>query len=263
MEEVNNGLAKMVIFVLYCLSIVLCLPASTRAVDSSSDANALTHGSQTTKTSKEADQVINLTETSDPEGKKEAGGKTSLISPTASLILALAALAAACINLWYYRRQLRQQKIQQKIQHTQNLLDKFYGPFRTLKKTNTNLEQLLKLQQTEKGPTRGEWRTLDRLLNDYKFSHNEKVLIETIIQINSELDHLIETNCGLITNEELQEKVHVFRAHHRVIKAAYEGQLRGEFWRFKDYVYPRELDNLIDQEAERLQRDLTSLQKKK
>jgi len=193
----------------------------------------------------------------------EDGERYSLLSPTASLLLALAALITAWINFWYFRRQLRQSEREQDVKRVQNLLDKFYGPFKTLKKTNTNLERLLKLEKKDDGPERREWRTLERLLEGYDFSSNQKVLIETIIEINDELDSLIAANCGLITNKELAEKVHIFRAHHRVIKAAYEGRLKKEIWRFKDYVYPRELDGLIDKEAERLQQHLVSLQSKK
>jgi hypothetical protein len=171
----------------------------------------------------------------------------------------ITAVIASGINFWYYRHQLRLKETEQEVQRVQGLLDAFYGPFKTLKKTNANLEGLLKLELTDHGPTRGDWRTLEFLLEGHEFSANQKVLIDIIIAIDGELDSLIDAHCGLITSANLQEKVHLFRAHYRVIKAAYEKRLQGEFWRFKDYVYPTGLDDLIDQETTRLQKYLASL----
>jgi len=178
----------------------------------------------------------------------------------AGAVAFVTSVVTAIINVWYYRRQLRQKDTEQEIKRIQHLLDTFYGPFKTLKKTNTNLERLLKLKQTEEGPVRAEWRTLKRLLDGHKFTENEKVLIETIIMVDGQLDDLIGRCSGLITDPELQDEVNTFRAHYRVIKAAYDGKLHNEFWRFQDYVYPRGLNDLIDRETQRLQRYLTSLQ---
>ncbi len=173
------------------------------------------------------------------------------------------AVIASGINYWYYSRQLRLKETEQEVQRVQGLLDAFYGPFKTLKKTNANLERLLKLELTDQGPTRGDWRTLELLLEGHEFSANQKVLIDIIIAIDGELDRLIDAHCGLITSAELQERVHLFRAHYRVIKAACERRLQGEFWRFRDYVYPTGLDDLIDQETARLQEHLASLRRGK
>ena len=75
------------------------------------------------------------------------------------------------LNLWYFRHQLFQKETEGEILRLQGLLDGFYGPLVTLKRTSKNLHDILKFKTAPTGEVAPEnWRTLRRLLEGHKFA---------------------------------------------------------------------------------------------
>ena len=64
---------------------------------------------------------------------------------------------------------------------------------------------------------------------------------------------------GLVDDPELQFLLAKAGAHFRIIRMAYNKKLIGETERFKDYVYPRELNTKINEKINKLEKQLKEL----
>jgi hypothetical protein len=126
-------------------------------------------------------------------------------------------------------------------------LDGFLGPLNQLRSTSNVLYQALKSAQ----PHPEEFRALKAVLEGFQFDKNSKMLIQEIIDIGEETDELIAGKAGLI-DEDISDILGKLQAHYRVLRLAYEGALKGEFDRFKDYVFPRELDEAVQRKMSNL-----------
>ncbi|MGU8343219.1 hypothetical protein ACV3KS_06195 [Clostridium perfringens] len=125
-------------------------------------------------------------------------------------------------------------------------LNEFYGPFIQLKEKSKILYGLFTKGKED------EFRTLVALLKGEKFSGNDEKLLNEIVEIDKELENLIVNKGGYIENDYLRELFAKASAHFNIMQQAYNKVLIGEVERFKEYIYPRELDNEIKNEVNRL-----------
>jgi hypothetical protein len=173
-------------------------------------------------------------------------------------LITLAALGLSALTLWLTdrnnKRTLRQKANEDEIKDINDKLNAFYGPFRQLLGTSERLTELFKSSHPP------EYRTLMELLRGTKFDGNDKVLIAQIIDVTQNIDKLIVEKSGLI-DESLQPLIARASTHFRLMKLAYDGTLSGEAERFKDDVYPRQLNQQIDEEIERLRTRKRSLKR--
>lgn|SRR5574341_36981 len=132
-------------------------------------------------------------------------------------------------------------------------LNEFYGPFQQLRNKSTNLYRLFTIGKD------ADFRTLIALLDDEKFNDNDKKLIEEIINIDRQLEKLIIDKSGLIDDENIALLLGRASAHFTIISLAYTGVLRGEIERFKSYVFPRELDGMIEEYIKQLKQRLIAI----
>jgi hypothetical protein len=151
------------------------------------------------------------------------------------------------------QRNLRLQNIEDERKEIYTKLNEFYGPCKQLLATSNLLKDVLKLNKP-KG-----WRTLTALLNGEEFSTNDKIIYEQIKSITDLIENLRIKNSGLIDDPDLSETLARAGAHFRIISAAYQGSLKGEVERFKDYVYPNKLNDMIDAKIISLQLRLNEL----
>jgi len=70
---------------------------------------------------------------------------------------------------------------------------------------------------------------------------------------------LIISKGGLIDEEDLRKLLARAGAHFNIIRLAYKGDLSGEMDKFKDYVYPRELNGKIEERINKLQQKLDAI----
>lgn len=162
-------------------------------------------------------------------------------------------IAGMFLGYIFQRAQLKRQQHEDERKEIYQKLNSFYGPFQQhLEKSR----ELYGLFTVSKEP---EFRTLIALLEGKKFEKNDKILVEEILKIIGELENLILSQSGLIDDEELRLLFAKAGAHFRILQLAYKGDLSGDVERFKDYVYPRELNQKIEKRIQALQARLDQL----
>lgn len=127
-------------------------------------------------------------------------------------------------------------------------LDGFYMPFWLLSKTNHLLALDVKSRQST------DYRLLVQLF-DKKWrdalSEGDRKLVDIICNNAEELRTLIATKAGLVDGTVLE---YLSRAsvHFRILHSAYKDELGTDSSRFLKYVYPRQLDGVVQLEIDRL-----------
>jgi hypothetical protein len=128
-------------------------------------------------------------------------------------------------------------------------LDRFYGPFIHMSETNRLLALDFRSRQPE------GFRTLiavfDRSWVD-SLSSGDRKLLDEVCQNAAKLQKFIEERTGMV-----DEKVMPYLAlasHFRILHLAYGGELGIDPTHFAHYVYPRQLDKVIQLEVDRLRR---------
>jgi len=129
-------------------------------------------------------------------------------------------------------------------------LSEFYGPFLQLSEENKRLADLLRSRQGD------GFRTLTALLGDTWAASAEatdKNLVAQIVENGVTLRQLIRDKAGPASRA-LQPYFARASAHFTILELAHKGELKGEPKKFADYVYPRQLDGVLDLERARLEK---------
>jgi hypothetical protein len=132
-------------------------------------------------------------------------------------------------------------------------LDSFFGPYMQISETNKLLHGELASRQAS--PPGGHFRLLRLLLtSDWRktVSKTDETLIDEIIRHDKVLDELIRTKAGLV-DDAVRRYLERASLHFRIISLAHEGALRHDA-SFPDhlYVYPRQLDEVMQRQVARL-----------
>jgi len=130
-------------------------------------------------------------------------------------------------------------------------LSSFFGPFLQLSEENKRLAQLLHERQDDPG-----FRTLTALLDPSwveQASTTDKTLAKQIVENGIRLRTLIREKGGPAAPGLL---THLSKAgaHFTILELAHDGKLIEGTEQFSDYVYPRELDAVLELERQRLER---------
>lgn len=144
----------------------------------------------------------------------------------------------------------------------QSKLDGFYIPFRLLSDANHHFAQDLRAKENAKG--RKDYRMLIQLFDQdwiKSLSDWDKKIVEIVCCSGEELRKLIETKSGLV-DEQILPYLSRVSVHFRVLHLAYEGSLGSDPSSFKDYVYPRQLDDVLTLEVDRLRARMAQLRAK-
>lgn len=143
--------------------------------------------------------------------------------------------------------------------YLQNKLDKFYGPFTVASEANYLLAQDLRSRQ----PIPDGYRLLDKLF-DAKWREDlpagDRELVREICETGERLSTLIKENIGLV-DPKIIPYIARSLAHFRILKLAYDQKLGDNSSPFLRYVYPHQLDSVLNLELERLQRRVMLLRK--
>ena len=204
----------------------------------------------------------------------------------AALVAAIASVLVSLANIWHNRKMhtatlanIQKEARIQKLIERRNLLYKklteFYLPLNSMINRSKNLYKLF----VEGKPDSKEFRVLTHLLKPetvysdgrkITFSQNDKALLKQIIEIGANIRKLIDEKGGLIEDEELigvykpnSEITDVFLkedvtllsliyTHYSVIQLAFEGDLTGEADKFENFVYPRELNKILQYPPDQL-----------
>ncbi|WP_148661689.1 PT domain-containing protein [Roseateles chitosanitabidus] len=137
-------------------------------------------------------------------------------------------------------------------------LDGFYMPFWLLSKANHLLAMDVKSRQPN------DFRLLIKLFDKSwkdSLSPGDRKLVELICNNAEELRALIASKSGLVGGDVLE---YLSRAsvHFRVLHQVYKNELGDDPSRFKKYVYPRQLDDVLSREINRLNARMQELREK-
>ncbi|MEZ5952176.1 MAG: hypothetical protein R3C12_23900 [Planctomycetaceae bacterium] len=111
-----------------------------------------------------------------------------------------------------------------------------------------------------------------------EMTQGDRQLLAEILDIASKIESLVLDKAGLVENSKLMTGytpnaavtdvnpdafkemglLAVLLTHFRVLRLAADGKLSGELQRYKDYVYPRELDSTVLSHIEALRSQLAS-----
>ena len=131
-------------------------------------------------------------------------------------------------------------------------LDKFYGPFRLASHVNMLMNRDLRSRQGD-----DRFILIEKLFDaDWRrnLSAGEQVLLEEIATNAKELREFISSNVGMIDEKVLPYLARA-SAHYRMIELAYENKLGDDPKPFVErYVFPRQIDDVLQMEGERLER---------
>ncbi|MFC1976364.1 hypothetical protein ACFLXQ_08185 [Chloroflexota bacterium] len=153
----------------------------------------------------------------------------------------------------FQRLQLKLKQREDERKEIYKKLNDFYGPVQQyLRKSEVLYKRF--------ASTRPDgFRTLVALLEGEKFEGNDAVLLEQIIEIIVEVEKLILTQGGLIDDREIRDLFAKAGTHFRILQLAYHGKLKGDVERFEGYVYPRELNQVIEDEIQKRKARLDEL----
>ena len=174
------------------------------------------------------------------------------VSSIVALGSLLIALISVIVNFLIVRGQQRSKNLEARRAEIYKKLNSFYGPMMQLRHKSKQLHDRFKNGEN--------FRTLPRLLEEYKFKANDKVLIDEIIDIGEKCENLIQEASGLI-DEKMLRTVHLPKAskHFFIIRMAHQGKLKQESERFSEDVFPTEIDHILEIRFEELQNELDEI----
>lgn len=147
------------------------------------------------------------------------------------------------------RSTLRQKSNEAEMKEIQERLNSFYGPFKIRSVENKLIAS--EFRQKQGGP---EFRTLIALLDPQwktNLSNADQSLLKKMIENGTTLRGLIQEKSGHVYGA-LMPKLAEAATHFTMLEMAYNDQLDNTPDRFSAYVYPRELDEQIDEEIKYL-----------
>jgi hypothetical protein len=209
----------------------------------------------------------------------------TIIGGAVATSAAIGALVFSCLNYFHSRRTLKETRISERRKTVVTRLNEFYGPLLMNLSVIDALYRLLII-----GKPKG-FRTLTYLLDREQFyetsngpvkvvlSESDISLLREIIEIEKKTEEHIIGKCGLVEEERLAFNyspdpsktdinpevvrnlglLSVLLAHFRVLRMAFEGKILAEIDRYRTFVYPRELDNILREQIRKLQTELRSL----
>jgi hypothetical protein len=185
----------------------------------------------------------------------------SLLAP---VISALTALAGAFIGGSIAQRSsaatINQKANEVEAKEIRTKLDTFYGPF------VQRLEEgrLLANELRDRQPDKGTFRTLIKLLDpDWlkNASPADRTIVTEIVENGQSLIGLIRDKAGAV-DPALSPYLARAATHFTVLKLAKDGALENDPTRFERYVFPKQLDEVLELEVTRLTGRANELQSK-
>lgn len=131
----------------------------------------------------------------------------------------------------------------------ENNLQQFYYPMLLLIKKNKDLYDVF-----SKGKSK-DYKTLIHLLDNESYNENDKVLLDEIIKLDVEINDLILANKGLVDGE-LGKALAKASTHFTFMQLASEKKIIGEKDRFEEYIYPKNLQKLIEDKIKTLEKEI-------
>lgn len=172
-----------------------------------------------------------------------------------ALLSAAAALAGSFVGFLSARASSRATIVQKtnelEIERLDARMSEFVGPFIQLSEENRLLALELKRAQGK-----ADFRTLTALLTPgWKagLPKGDAKLLEAVVRNGAELRRLLMDKGSAMVSPSLTPVFSRASTHFRLLELAYEGSLEEDPTRYAAYVYPRELDGIMEAERQRLE----------
>lgn len=179
----------------------------------------------------------------------------------------------------FQRKLLKREKINRQ-------LEEFYKPFLN------HLQYLKSLSRTLFYDKPEDFRLLTHLLDKntiykfpdgtehrYELTSHDIVCIEEMLNYYKKIEDIIQDKSSLIDNKILLEEYvpdpkitdidpqkvsglganAILVRHFQLMKSAYEGSIGGNLAQYKDFIYPREINNILQEHINKLEKELMSL----
>lgn len=194
------------------------------------------------------------------ETAQSSASSVNLPALLATIFAGIVSTSAIIFNFQLSKRSLNEKREEEKRAFMKSQLNEFYGPMIQLREKSNIIYKKFRGNFIEKNP---EFSTLTWLLKGHQFEGNEEVLLQQIISIGGLCESLIHEKAGFITNPKLRDEL-IPRAstHFLLIRLAYEGDLKGQEELYKDMTFPKELDQALRTEKERIEAELSQSLKK-
>jgi hypothetical protein len=153
---------------------------------------------------------------------------------------------------------INQKANEAELKEIQDKLDTFYGPYLLRSEEN----RLLAVELRNRQPDATTFRTLTKLLDPAWFrnlSKGDQTIVNEIVANGVELRTLVREKPGTVDSAVLPYLARA-GAHFTMLKLAKDGALDNDPARFERYVYPRQLDEVLNADVVRLKRRSAILQ---
>lgn len=184
----------------------------------------------------------------------------ALVGALSSFLAFFVGMRAIGSNLRSTESNNNQKTNEAELKAIEEKLDQFFGPYLQLSNTNKLIANELKARH----PEAPEMRILLLLIDpDWrgKFSPGDATAIDEIIEIDKSLLALIHDKAGLV-DARVQPYLYRAAAHFRMMIRAHESKLDNQPATYRSYVYPRQLDDVIQLEVDRLKARIALLREK-
>jgi hypothetical protein len=204
----------------------------------------------------------------------------------AAVVSATVALVVGVMNYLHNRRTLKEARNAERRKAIVASLNEFYGPMLSYINVAKALHKILVSGKPS------EFRTLTFLLDPKQeftteagistrvsLSEADTKLLAEIVEVKRKIEDLIINKAGYIQDNFLMNNyvpnasvtdvstaavtdmglLALAITHFRVLRLAFEGALRGEVERYRDFVYPRELNAKLEEQVNTLRRELREL----
>ena len=148
-----------------------------------------------------------------------------------------------------------QKNVEEERRTLYNQLNEFYGPMQQLLNVSKDITTAFKAGR--------QFRTLTELLQGGSYSGNDAVLLKEIMSVTAQVEDLIMTQSGLVSDSDLRKTLSRAVSHFRILKLAGSGALSGQVGRFEGYVFPQELETRVDEAIARIHVRLEELRQPK
>lgn len=179
-------------------------------------------------------------------------------------------------------RQNEYNTLNKKLLKVETKLYEFYYPMRSYLEKSRNIYDVFKANKPE------NFRTLTYLLdkeqlyidNKYQLSINDKAYLKQIFEVGIEIEKIIAEKESLLHDSELVKNyspsklfvgddagfpypknkslLSIAQIHLSFIRMAFDGEINGDGENLSPYVFPRELNYVIDNEIKDLEKELNS-----
>lgn len=166
-------------------------------------------------------------------------------------------------------------------------LNEFYYPLRNYLEKSKSIYDVFKKNKPE------NFRTLTYLLNkeqlygenNYELTVNDKAFLKQIFEVGVEIEKILAEKSSLIDDVELIEPyspseeyigddaefpypenkslLSIAQVHLSFIRLAFDGEIEGNISNLSPYVFPRELNSIIDKKIIELERNISDLKSQK